>query len=67
MPEYWISKHVLEDLIAIAHYGDERCGIQASDAYRDKLIRRFGALAEKPLRYPPVTIFVKDTGAVCAV
>jgi len=54
MSKYRISKHAREDLIAIAQYGDDRYGIQASDAYRDKLIKRFEALAEKPLRYPPV-------------
>ncbi len=54
MPRYRISKHAKEDLIAIALYGDEHYGIQASDAYRDKLIQRFEVLAEKPLRYPSV-------------
>jgi plasmid stabilization system protein ParE len=54
MHKYRISKQARKDLIAIAHYGDWRYGIQASDAYRDKLIRRFEAFAEKPLRYPPV-------------
>lgn len=54
MPKYRISKHAEKDLIVIAQYGDERYGIEASDAYRDKLINRFEALAVKPLRYPPV-------------
>ena len=54
MPKYRISQHAKEDLIAIAQYGDERYGIEASNVYRDKLINRFEGLAEKPHRYPPV-------------
>lgn len=54
MPKYRISNRAREDLIAIAQYGDDRYGVQASDEYRDKLIKRFEIIAEKPLRYPPV-------------
>lgn len=52
--DYKLSKAAEGDLLSIALYGDENFGINASDEYRNRLIRRFELIAEQPYLYPSV-------------
>ncbi len=54
MPKFRLSKSAVRELIDIAIYGDERYGVDASDAYRTRLEERFSLIAEQPLLYPSV-------------
>lgn len=54
MPEYRLTESAKEDLIAIAHYGDENFGVAQSNRYRDPLKQRFLLLADQPILYPAV-------------
>jgi len=54
MPEFRLSNSAVRELIDIAIYGDESYGIDASNAYRAQLEKRFSEIAEQPLLYPSV-------------
>lgn len=54
MAEYHLSNEAINDLIAIARYGDEHHGITRSNAYRDQLKTHFSKLAEQPKLYTAV-------------
>ncbi len=54
MPDYRLAQSAKEDLIAIAHYGDHRYGVEQSNRYRDQIKQPFSVLASQPLLYPAV-------------
>ncbi len=54
MPDYLLSKMAVQDLLAIAEYGDKNYGIEKSSLYRDRLKKRFELLAQEPFLFPAV-------------
>jgi len=54
MSRYRLSESAKQDLIGIARYGDEKFGVRQSDAYRDRLKKRFDLLAQRPMLFPAV-------------
>ena len=54
MARYRLNNIAKEDLLAIAHWGDEHHGVERSNQYRDDLKAHFVFLAENPLLYPAV-------------
>ena len=68
MYEFRITQSAKEDLIEIAHYGDENFGVAKSDRYRDQLKQRFFILAEQPFLYPSVNHITRGyRRSVCGV
>ena len=54
MPKFRLTRAGEEDLIGIAHYGDEQFGEAQSNRYRDQLKQHFARLAQTPRLYPAV-------------
>lgn len=54
MPEFRLTHAAEEDLIGIAHYGDEQFGEAQSNRHRDQLKQHFARLAQTPRLYPAV-------------
>lgn len=54
MAKYHLSKKAEDDLLQIAHYGNEHFGLKQSRYYRDKFKQHFDDLAAQPQHYQTV-------------
>ncbi|MBL1437503.1 MAG: hypothetical protein COB08_015040 [Rhodobacteraceae bacterium] len=56
MPDFRLSNSAVQDLMAIAVYGDEHYGMDASDVYRIRLEKRFSKIANNRFYTLPLSI-----------
>ena len=67
MTRYRLNNIAKEDLLAIAHWGDEHHGVERSNQYRDDLKAHFVFLAENHCSIRRLSISGPGIVAVCVV